>query len=147
MHSSVFISYGGPDEDTARSINNYLKIHRIQTWFFPDDAVVGQKLHRVMSTGVTMHDRVLLICSLASLNRNGVLNELERVLEREAREGGTDILLPVTIDDYVFSSWAPSRPDLAQQLRARVIARFPTGDAATPAFLHAAGKLVSALRK
>jgi hypothetical protein len=55
------------------------------------------------------------------LLRNGVLNEIERVLEREAKEGGSSVLVPIALDDFVFTEWAPSRPDLASQVRTRVI--------------------------
>jgi TIR domain/Pentapeptide repeats (8 copies) len=120
---TLFFSYGGPDEQIASVINNSLKSRGIKTWFFPDDALPGQKLHRVMHEGVNHHERVLLICSERSLQRPGVLNELERVFEREAREGGSDILIPVTLDDFVFGDWAPARPDVAAQVRSRVVTK------------------------
>lgn len=146
MLDSLFISYGGPDEAMAERINSALKSQNVKTWFFPEDALPGQKLHRVMSDGVASHDRVLLVCSEASLARPGVLNELERVLEREASEGGSEILVPITLDDFVFSDWAPSRPDIARQVRARVIAKFPA-DAGSTEFTAAIKKVVNALRK
>lgn len=121
---SVFVSYGGPDEDVAARIAHALTKKGVKTWFFPNDAVPGEKLHRTMFKGVNDHDRVLLVCSRASLSRPGVLNEIERALEREGREGGSTVLLPITLDKYVFSEWAPSRPDLAQQVRDRVISDF-----------------------
>jgi hypothetical protein len=83
----------------------------------------GQKLHRVMHEQINNHDRVLLVCSEHSLSRLGVLNEIERVLEREAREGGKEILIPITLDDHVYQDWAQDRPDLAQQIRSRVITK------------------------
>lgn len=146
MRSSVFISYGGPDEVAAKTINGFLQNHRVKTWFFPDDALPGQKLHRVMSDGVANYDRVLLVCSKSSLNRPGVLNELERVLEREAKEGGTEILIPVTIDKFVFDEWAPERADIARQVRARVITMFAT-DPTDPAFSESGEKLLKALTR
>lgn len=78
----------------------------------------------MMHDHINNHDRVLLLCSKAALSRLGVLNEIERVLEREAKEGGNEILIPVTIDDYVYGDWAPKHSDLAAQLRTRVIS-FP----------------------
>jgi len=123
IHKTVFISFGGPDESAAQKINNALKSKGVKTWFFPDDANPGAKLHRVMHDGVNEYDRVLLLCSKDSLGRPGVLNEIERVLEREARDGGADILIPVSLDDFVYSDWAPSRPDISSQIRSRVIAK------------------------
>jgi hypothetical protein len=121
LFKTVFVSYGGPDASVATDINHYLVSRGVRTWFFPKDARPGQKLHRVMHEGVNGYDKVLLLCSAASLSRPGVLNEIERALEREAREGGSDVLIPLALDHFVFGEWAPSRPDLAEQVRSRVI--------------------------
>ncbi len=56
--------------------------------------------------------------------RPGVLNEIEQVLIREASEGGSEILIPITIDDYLFNGWNPDKPDVGTQIRARVAADF-----------------------
>ncbi len=125
MYQTVFISYGGTDSKAASRINSALKGKGVKTWYFPVDAQPGQKLHRVMHEGVNTHDKVLLICSKAALSRPGVLNELERVLEREAREGGSSVLIPITLDKHVYGDWAPSNPDVADQVRSRVITEFP----------------------
>lgn len=125
MHKTLFISYGGPDEEIVSLINKKIKNKGVKTWFFPDDALPGEKLHRVMHEGVNNHDRVLLVCSKDSLSRNGVLNEIERALEREAREGGSEILIPITLDEFVYSNWARERTDIAEQIRSRVIAKMP----------------------
>ena len=45
------------------------------------------------------------------------------MLEREAKEGGSDILIPITLDDFVYSDWAPTRPDVAAQVRSRVVTK------------------------
>ena len=128
IHKTLFISYGGEDENVVTQLNKKIKAQGINTWFFPDDAPSGDKLHRVMHDGVNNYDRVLLVCSKSSLGRSGVLNEIERVLEREAKEGGADILLPVTLDDYVYSEWSPTRKDIADQVRSRVITRLNIND-------------------
>lgn len=147
MYNSLFISYGGPDEYVAAKINAYLKNQGIKTWFFPDDALPGQKLHRVMYEGVNDHDRVLLLCSQQSLSRSGVLNELERVLEREAKEGGSEILIPIALDKFVYSDWAPNRPDLAKQIRSRVIIKIEGTQIETEDSQKQLSKLVTVLSK
>lgn len=141
-YRSVFISYGGPDEGSAKHLAEVLESHGVTVWWFTRDAVPGQKLHRLMFDGVASHDRIVLLCSESSLSRNGVLNEIERVLEREAREGGSGILIPISLDDYVFSRWRPARTDLADQVRSRVIADYDD-------VLHGDGlrQLLHALRK
>ena len=123
MYYSVFISYGHPDEQIASEIDTYLRDGGLDTWFFPRDHVPGEKLHRAMHNNVNSYDRVILVCSKSSLSRKGVLNEIERALEREAREGGADVLIPVAIDDFVFSDWAPEQPDIAGQVRSRIVAK------------------------
>jgi hypothetical protein len=145
IHKTLFISYGGSDEEIAAHINRKIKSQGVKTWFFPDDAVPGEKLHRVMHNGVNTHDRVLLICSQHSLTRSGVLNEIERVLEREAKEGGADILIPITLDDFVYGDWAPERADIADQVRSRVITKITSDD--EEQFERQISKIVSALRK
>lgn len=122
MYQSAFISFGGPDEAIAARINLALIKRGVRkTWFFPIDKVPGQKLHRMMSEGIENYDRCILICSENSLSRPGVLNEIERVLEKEAAAGGAEILIPVTIDNFVFDGWAPARADVARQVKSRVI--------------------------
>lgn len=144
MHKTVFISFGGPDEEAAKLINHALKSKGVKTWFFPDDADPGAKLHRVMHDGVNEYDRVLLLCSKDSLARPGVLNEIERVLEREAREGGADIIIPVTLDDFVYGDWAPDRSDISSQIRSRVITRI---DVEAEDFNQTIEKVVKILRR
>jgi hypothetical protein len=82
-----------------------------------------------MSNGVNEYDRVILICSEPSLQRNGVLNEIEQSLAREARTGGTNLLIPIALDDYLFNHWKPARDDLRRALMDRVVADFSDREA------------------
>jgi transcriptional regulator with XRE-family HTH domain len=133
-YHSVFLSYGGPDEAFARVIFDELARHKIPTFFFPESASPGQRLHRTMAQGIQENDRVLLICSRSSLTRSGVLNELEQVLAKESREGGAELLIPIAIDDFVYKDWAPMREDIARQVRDRVIPDFRKVKAGTREF-------------
>lgn len=125
-YHSVAISYGGLDLNVATQLNNFLVQNGVTTWFYPDNSVPGQKLHRMMSNMINEAGRVILFCSKSSLHRNGVLNELERILEREAKEGGSAILIPIALDQYVFEEWMPEKKDLAEQLRSRNILNWNT---------------------
>jgi hypothetical protein len=141
----TFISYGGPDEGFARKLNAALEVQGVTTFFFKDDALPGERLHRVMRNAVNEHDRVILICSRASLARPGLLNELEETLAREARAFGNAYLIPVRLDDYVIDGWSPDRSDLALAVRDRVIADFRNHEDAD-AFQAEVAKLIAALR-
>lgn len=123
LMQSTFISYGGPDEQFARQLNANLERNGVVTFFFPFDAAFGEKLHATMRR-VDDYDRVILICSRQSLHRQGVQNEIEKVLEREAREGGASLLIPIAIDDYLFTDWQPTKTYLKQELLNRVVADF-----------------------
>ncbi len=110
-YQSVFISYGGPDEEFARLLLNGFVRRSIKVFFFAESAVPGQRLHRTMATAVLEYDRIVLVCSKASLDRPGILYEVEQVLAREATEGGQDLLIPLVVDDSLFVTWQPTRPD------------------------------------
>jgi hypothetical protein len=142
---SVFISYGGPDEAFARTIYRALVAKGVNVFFFPETATPGQRLHRTMSDGVHSYDRVVLICSEQSLNRPGVLNEIEQVLAREAAEGGAELLLPISIDDYVFKKWSPPRADIARQVQQRVTIRFSSKKPGSASYAKQFARLLAAI--
>lgn len=144
---STFISYGGPDTAFARKLYEALHENGVTTFFFSEHAIPGERLHRVMREGVNQHDRVVLVCSEASLTRPGVLNEIEETLAREAREGGETYLIPITLDDYVFGGWTPARSDLAQAIRDRVVADFTDALTDQSRFDAALLRLLTALRR
>lgn len=147
MLQSTFISYGGPDTDFAQKLNDALLKNGVTTFFFAKDAIPGKKLHRLMRDGVNQHDRVILVCSKASLARPGVLNEITETLQREARDGGKEYLIPITLDDYVFGAWKPEDPGVAQAIRDRVVADFRGADVDQGKFDAGVLKLISALKK
>ena len=120
-YKSVFISFGSPDSRIALRIYEELIAHGIDSFLFTKNARPGDKLHRMMRIGINTYSHVLLLCSCNSLNRSGVLNEIEETLARESREGGSSVLIPITLDDYVFHGWNPKRSDIAQTVRDRVI--------------------------
>ena len=147
MLQSTFISYGGPDTDFAQKLNDALLKNGVTTFFFAKDAIPGRKLHRTMRDGVNSHDRVILICSKASLDRPGVVNEITETLQREARDGGKEYLIPITLDDHVFSGWKPDDPGVAQAIRDRVVADFRGADTDKGVFDAGVLKLIGALKK
>lgn len=146
MLQSTFISYGGPDTDFAQKVNDALLKNGVTTFFFAKDALPGRKLHRLMREGVNQYDRVILVCSKASLDRPGVLNEISETLQREARDGGKEYLIPITLDDYIFSGWKPEDPGVAQAIKDRVVADFKGADAAPAKFNDGLLRLIAALK-
>jgi hypothetical protein len=121
---STFISYGGPDGTFAWRLRDDLARNGVRTFFFATDAVPGKRLHDVMREGVNKYDRVVVICSKASLSRPGVKNEIRETLAREAKAGGEALLIPIALDDFIFRS----RSEVAAILRERVVADFRESD-------------------
>jgi CheY-like chemotaxis protein len=142
---SVFIICGKPDETFGSRLKAELVRREVKAFLFCEDAKPGEKLHRVMREGVNTHERVVLVCSRRSLDRPGVLNEIEEALAREARESGEAILIPIRLDDYVLDGWHPERSDLALAIRDRVVADFSGATSSDDAFRKGLDSLMSAL--
>ena len=102
-----------------------LKAANVVTFFFPESATIGERIGEEVFRRLQEHDRVILVCSRSSLDRPGVLNEIQETLDREARDGGRTYLLPITLDDYVLTDWRHVQPILAQRIRGRMVGDFP----------------------
>jgi uncharacterized protein YjbI with pentapeptide repeats len=140
---TTFISYGGPDLEFARKLHTALTSAGVVTFFFPEDAQPGTRLSSMMNRGVYEYDRVILVCSKNSLQRPGVRNEIQLTLDREAREGGSNRLIPIALDDCVYTNWWPDRPENSRAVLDRVIADFRVPEA----FASSLSKLLTALRR
>ncbi len=142
----TFISYGGPDEPFARKLYYGLRDHNVNTFFFPESATVGERISAEVFQKIQDHDRILLICSKSSLDRPGVINEIQETIDRETRDGGATYLLPIMLDDYVLTGWAENRPELAERVRRRVIADFRGADRNNDKFSKAFDRVIDALK-
>ena len=91
-------------------------------------------------------DRVILVCSRNSLDRPGVLNEIQETFDREARDGGATYLLPITLDDYVFAEWRTTQPELAERVGRRVVGDFRGTARSKKRFDVALERLLDALK-
>jgi hypothetical protein len=143
---SVFISYGTPDEEFAMKLNQALRDKGVSTYFYPVDRVPGQKLYKMMLEGVNESDRVIVVCSQRSLERSGVLNELDLVLARESREGGRERLIPVMLDGYILEDWQPQNRHLKTSVLSRTICDFRGAELNNAQFNAALEKLLNALK-
>jgi hypothetical protein len=144
---STFISYGGPDEAFARRLYDALREHGVVTFFFPETARVGERIDNEVYSRIQEHDRVILVCSRASLDRAGVLNEIQETFDREARDGGATYLLPIMLDDYVLTDWAMTQPTLAERVTRRVVGDFREAATDDREFDKQLGRLLAALKK
>ncbi len=147
LMQSTFISYGGPDEPFARKLYDSLRSHGVATFFFPENATLGERIDTEVYNNLQKHDRIVLICSAASLNRPGVLHEIWETLGREARDGGATYLLPITLDEYVFTDWKKKEPVLAERVGRRIVGDFRGTINDSAVFDTAVKRLIDALMK
>ncbi len=143
---STFISYGGLDEAFAIRLQEALQRNGVKTFIFTKHATLGEPLHDVMYNEISNHDRVILICTKSSLNRPGVLNEIEESLRRESREGGQHLLIPIALDDYIFTEWNPPKESTKQAILDRVIGYFHGADTDDTKFQEGLLRLIDALK-
>jgi uncharacterized protein YjbI with pentapeptide repeats len=146
LMQSTFISYGGPDEQFARRLYDALRAHNVMVFFFPETATVGERIDSEVFRRIQQHDRVLLVCSRESLNRGGVINEIQETLDREARDGGATYLLPIMLDDYVLAGWRKTNPVLAERIGRRIVADFRKARRSKRAFDYAMARVIDALK-
>ena len=153
MLQSVFLSYGSPDAEFAERLRNDLTRNGVKTWFFPKDAVPGARLQRHLQDQINSYDRLILCCSEASLQRTGVLHEVEEVLEREQDEGGAEILIPIMLDPIFDTGktpppwWPEGKEHIYLSLRRRVAADFRGVMDDPDRWSEQLGRVVAALRK
>ncbi|WP_137229812.1 toll/interleukin-1 receptor domain-containing protein [Streptomyces sp. BPSDS2] len=146
LMQSTFISYGGPDESFAAKLYDALKANGVIVFFFPESATLGERIDGEVYRRLHEHDRVILICSEASLNRPGVLHEIQETFDRESRDGGATYLLPIMLDDYVFSGWKDVHPTLAARIGRRVVGDFRDAVVSEAAFDSSMDRLLDALK-
>lgn len=120
---STFIRYDSPDQPFARKLYEALYHAGVSAFFSPADAAIDEETSRMTRGGIVWNDRIVLVCSKGSLDREGVIAEIERTLARENRDG-VAYVIPVVIDDYLFSGWEPASVEVALALRGRVSADF-----------------------
>ncbi|MEN0066409.1 MAG: toll/interleukin-1 receptor domain-containing protein [Myxococcota bacterium] len=153
MLQTVFLSYGRPDAEFAERLRNELTENGVKTWYFPRDAVPGERIHRSIEREVGRFERMVLCCSKASLVRPGVLHEVETVIERERDESMSDVLIPVLLEDIFESGrtppdwWPENKVDVYNTLRRRVCADFREAVYDVVKWNEELGKLLKALRK
>ncbi len=144
---STFISYGDPDATFARKLYEALRAHDVVTFFFPETATLGERIDSEVYRRLQEFDRVILVCSRSSLDRRGVLNEIQETLNREARDGGATYLLPIMLDDYVLKGWRAKQPELAERVGRRIAGDFRGTRRSETKFNLAMSRLLDALKK
>lgn len=137
---SAFISHSHEDKPFARRLYDALQGRGIRCWLDEHDMKPGDRMLNVVDQAIRLHDKLLLLCSEASLTSWWVQDEITKALEKERRDG-RDIIIPLLLDRYLLDEWDHG---LASQVRSRLAADFT--DRSDEAFEREFEKVVRALR-
>jgi TIR domain/Pentapeptide repeats (9 copies)/Pentapeptide repeats (8 copies) len=103
-----FISYAVEDERLVERLNADLQSRDIRCWYFREHARVGRLLEQDIAERIAKYDKVILVCSRHALTSQQVLKEVEQAAQKE-EQSGASVLVPITVDDYVFGDWRHRR--------------------------------------
>jgi TIR domain/Pentapeptide repeats (8 copies) len=140
-----FISYSTQDEAFAELLNQGLDEAGVKTWKWNMDAVPGRDLRENIDRAIKNYDKMILACSVNSLNSGPVEREIERALQKEGRLKAakaerdkealgngieplyvdTDVLVPITIDDTISSGLPILLPTFGDVTFQILVGRFP----------------------
>jgi uncharacterized protein YjbI with pentapeptide repeats len=105
---SCFISYSSKDDAFARRLHADLQDTGIRCWFAPEDMKIGDRIRTRIDEVIRLHEKLLLVLSVNSIESGWVEKEVETAFEKE-RETNSTVLFPVRLDDAVMESktgWA-----------------------------------------
>ena len=125
---SLFISYSTKDQEFADRLHADLQAKGVRCWYAPADMPGGKKLHEEIDAAIRVHDKLLLILSLDSMNSEWVKREISVARRREIVEG-RQILIPVRVVPFEsLLGWvavdAGSGTDSAREVREYYIPDF-----------------------
>lgn len=159
---SCFISYNTNDEAFVTRLNQDLKTAGVRTWKWNVDSLAGRDLEANIHTGLKVYGKMILVCSVHSLTSGPVQDEIRRAIEKEhrleeakagaiieARDTGrrapadvdTDVLIPITLDGYIFEWDSP----LAVHIKRKYIPNFSNAKRKGRGYTAELEKLITAL--
>jgi len=113
QYYTCFIAFAETDNAFSERLYNDLQAAGIRCWRWKENAPWGRTLMGEIDSAVRYYDKVIVICSKASLNSPAVLREIERALQKEddlKRQGrDAEVLFPIRLDDCIFTGWEDHR--------------------------------------
>lgn len=114
----VFLSHSKENKEFARKLYEALIARGVNVFFDEKKLKPGDSLFKTIRQGIHLYDKTIVVCSKESLASKWVDYELELLLKKELslieQEGNEDIglLIPITIDDHIFSWKGPKEWDI-----------------------------------
>ncbi len=88
-----FMSCGKPDEELAKRLANDLREYGVDCYLYVNDAALGERIWREIKERIRVSERRIVLCSSASLIREGVKKEIEEMIDSDP-----DKILPLSLD-------------------------------------------------
>jgi len=108
---SCFISYSSKDKQFADRLHADLQAKNIRCWYALEDLIIGDKFRTRIEESIRIYDKVMIVFSENSIQSAWVEDEVEAGLERERKNPGSLILLPIRLDAAIMETkqaWAAS---------------------------------------
>jgi hypothetical protein len=94
QYYTCFIAYGESDRAFAERLNKDLMAKGVSSWFYPLDAIPGEWMWREISQKRREAEKMILLCSVEALVRDGLLKEIEEQIDEDP-----DKIVPVSLDN------------------------------------------------
>jgi hypothetical protein len=95
---SCFISYSTKDKPFVHRLQTALNDKGVDYWYAPEHGIWGEKLRAQIDREISQRDRVILVCSQASLNDSDWVRwEIERTFAEEKKRERT-VIFPIMLD-------------------------------------------------
>lgn len=105
---SCFISYSEKDEEFALKLYEDLQAHGVRCWLATDKLRKRDRKHTIIDSAVRQHDKIIMLISEDSIERDWAENEYNYAIEKEMKTGKT-VLVTLSLDDavkYAEKPWA-----------------------------------------
>jgi hypothetical protein len=91
---SCFICYGQPDVDFAKRLRGDLAANGVPCWLYDLNATPGERTWQEIGRERRQADKMVVVCSVKALLRDGVLKEIEEQIDEDP-----DKMVPISRDD------------------------------------------------
>ncbi len=117
---SCFLSYSSNDEEFAKRLHADLQNKGIRCWFAPEDMKGGRKSYDQINEAIRVHDKLLLILSIDSMNSSWVQTEIRKAIKLEKREN-KQMIFPISVVPHKnIENWEVFDSDLGTDLAAEI---------------------------
>ena len=107
----VFLSHASEDHELSTQLYQALSDKGVLCWFDEKEILPGNDIYKEVVKNIKLYDKMVLVCSEASIKNSWwVENEIREAKNkenqlRESTGESIDIIVPITIDNYVFEEW------------------------------------------